>query len=286
MHHNPVLLETTLNYLALKPGATVIDATLGDGGHTQAILNIIGPTGHVIGIDASPVSLERAKDRLTEYEKQIFFVHGNFAEMDVAILEADIPLVDGILMDLGVASWQLDEPKIGLSFQRDELLDMRLDPRRASTAATILNRSSLNELTEMFESYGDLHRARPLAARIISARERKPLTTTAELVEIIGTHSPKVLAPIFQALRIAVNDELGVLASALDKAINLLKPAGRLVVISYHSGEDRIVKMAFRRFESDGLVNILTSKPLIPTEEEQRSNSRSRSAKLRAIEKI
>lgn len=283
MYHTPVLLEPTLDYLALQPGARVIDTTLGDGGHTAAILAIIGHKGRVMGIDASPLSLERARSRLEPWHRQITLVNGNFGEM-AALAEANqFSPVDAILMDLGLASWQLDEPALGLSFQRDEPLDMRLDPRQQVTAQSILTNTRPDELVELFERYGDLHRARPLVERIVAARRDQNLATTTDLVRIIGSRSPKVLAPIFQALRIAVNDELRILEQALEQALALIQPTGRLVVISYHSGEDRIVKTAFRRFATEGQATILTPKPIIATESERRANPRSRSAKLRAL---
>ena len=305
MYHTPVLIKTALDLLALKAGDSAIDATLGDGGHAIEILKAIGPTGRLIGLDASPISLERAMARLVNFNQQITFVRGNFADIQSIATKNCFAHVDGIIMDLGVASWQLDgvdesfdreNPKpfdyaqgqsaVGLSFNRDEALDMRLDPSQINTAATIVNKATTAELTQIFEQFGDLRRGRPLAERIVAARQKKPIETTAELVQIIGTRSPNVLAPIFQALRIAVNKELENLSQAISAAINLLTPNGRLVIISYHSGEDRIVKTAFRQFKSSGLANILTPKPIVPSQAEQKSNSRSRSAKLRAIERI
>ena len=286
MYHTPVLLEPTLNLLALKLGAMVIDATLGDGGHSEAMLEKIGSTGRILGFDASPSSLSRARVRLEKFADQVSFVHSNFGDMKSVAVENGFTSADAVLMDLGLASWQLDQPELGLSFQRSEPLDMRLDPRNEKTAASIVNRASEAELTDIFERYGDLHRGRPLAQRIVDARRKNPIKTTTDLVDLVGSHSPQVLAPIFQALRIAVNDELGILESSLHQALDLLVVGGRIVVISYHSGEDRIVKNVFRQCKADGGFNLLTPKPIVPDQDEQRRNPRSRSAKLRAIQKV
>ncbi len=283
MYHTPVLLEETIDYLALTNGGRVIDATLGDGGHSAAMLQIIGPAGRLLGIDASPISLERATERLAPFRKQISLVHGNFADLQTLAKGVGITSVDAILMDLGLASWQLDESHLGLSFQQDEPLDMRLNPDITLTAADILNQWSPPQLEEIFEGYGDLPRARPLVKQIVAARHLKPIRTTFELVAIVGNKSPRVLAPIFQALRIAVNDEAIVLKRAISAAIETIQPTGRLVVISYHSGEDRIVKTLFREAAISGRGTILTPKPVTPSQTEARQNPRSRSAKLRAL---
>jgi len=285
VHHQPVLLEPTLSYLALTPGDTVIDGTLGDGGHTQAILSSIGPTGRVLGIDASPASLVRARIRLASFTANSTLVNGNFRDMETIAHDQGITTVNAILLDLGLASWQLDESALGISFQRSEPLDMRLDPSLGRTAADILDAANVIELTEILETFGDIPRARNLATRILAAHDRKSIRTTDALVEAVGTPSPKVLAPIFQALRIAVNDELAALTDVVAQSLRLLSPHGRIVVLSYHSGEDRIVKRAFRDAEAAGLGEILTTKPVVAEPEEVRSNPRSRSAKLRAFER-
>jgi len=284
MHHTPVLLESTLEYLALKPGATVIDGTLGDGGHAETMLRAIGANGHVLGIDASPQSLARARDRLSEFVNAITLVNGNFRDMESIAHSNEMQHADAILMDLGLASWQLDQPALGLSFQQIEPLDMRLDPTLPLSAADLLARLSVPELTTILEQYGDIRRGRALAARIVAAREQAPIRTTDALVAVIGSSSPKALAPVFQALRIAVNDELAALKDGLAQALRLLQPHGRIVVLSYHSGEDRIVKQVFRDASQAGIGTILTPKPLVASEEEIRRNSRSRSVKLRAFE--
>jgi 16S rRNA (cytosine1402-N4)-methyltransferase len=303
MYHSPVLLEETLDLLAPQPGETVIDATLGDGGHSEALLIRVGLTGRLLGIDASPTSLARARHRLEPYQEQVTLIRSNFSHLATVARAADFVPADIILFDLGIAAWQLgldaDQPAtqrdghdqtphptdrvVGLSFQRDEPLDMRLNPDDPQTAATILNESTPSQLELLFETYGDIRRARPLVARLISARRSAPLTTTGALVRAVGTRVPQRLAPIFQALRIAVNRELDVLPVALDQALDLLKPGGRLAVLSYHSGEDRIVKQAFVAASRAGHVTRLTDRPISPSRAEQRRNRRSRSAKLRAV---
>lgn len=306
MYHEPVLLNESLSYLALTPGALAIDATLGDGGHSEGMLEQIGRTGRLLALDASPKSLARARARLTDRWPNLTTVHANFGELATVAPAHGFAAVDGILFDLGVASWQLgldtderllDPPSsaqgglrpgqgiLGLSFTRDEFLDMRLDPSRPQTAATLLNRLPPARLEELFERYGDLPRARPLVARIVAARRARPIERTSELAALLGTRSPKALAPVFQALRIAVNDELTVLDRALLAALALLRAGGRLVVISYHSGEDRVVKQRFRVAAADGVVTVLTDRPFTAPPPEIRRHPRSRSAKLRAIVK-
>jgi len=285
MYHTPVLLKETLELLALKPGNRVIDATLGDAGHGLAMLATIGPAGKLLGLDASPTSLERARARIGE-DSRVTTVQANFGDLAKTADEMGYQLVDGIVFDLGVASWQLDEPGLGLSFQREEPLDMRLNPKLERTASDIVNRSTPDELTTIFEQFGDVRRARPIVERIRQARSRGRITSTTDLVELIGSREPRVLAPLFQALRIAVNGELDVLTAGLDQAIDRLAVNGRLVVMSYHSGEDRVVKRLFQAAARDGRISILTQHPLVPSEDEQRINSRSRSAKLRAVERI
>lgn len=280
MYHTPVLLTETLDVLALQPGDWVIDATVGDGGHSVAMLERIGPTGRLLGLDANPISLDRARQRVRP-DPRITFVHANFTELSVVADEAGFDHADVILFDLGIASWQLDEPGLGLSFQRDEPLDMRLDPRRDRTAAEIVNRATPGELMTIFEEYGGLNRSRPLVDRIVAARRHSPIETTRALANVIGSQTPRVLAPLFQALRIAVNDESESLDRALTQAIDRLAPGGRLVVISFHSGEDRIVKQKLRAAARSGHLKLLTTHPMIPIDDEIERNPRSRSAKLR-----
>ncbi len=284
MYHTPVLLTETLELLALQPGDRVIDATIGDGGHSMAMLERIGPTGRLLGLDGAPRSLDRARERLGS-DPRITLVHANFTELATVVDEAGFDTADAILFDLGIASWQVDEPGLGLSFQRDEFLDMRLDPRLDRTAADLINRSPPDELMTIFEEYGGLNRAKSFVERIRTARSRSPLTTTTDLVAVIGSRQPRILAPLFQALRIAVNREFSVLESAIDQAIHGLKPGGRLALISFHSGEDRIVKRQLRSAERSGIVASLTPRPITPSAHEIEHNPRSRSAKLRAAER-
>ena len=299
-YHVPVLLTETLELLALKSGARVIDATVGDGGHSVAILEQIGSAGRLLGFDVSPVSLDRAAERLGE-DSRVSLVNANFSELAEQAERANLEAADAIVFDLGLASWQLDPPSpdgfggassvdsrvsLGLSFQRTEPLDMRLNPNLLRTAEQIVNRATPGELMDIFESYGDLRRSKPLVEKIRLARAQRPITTTTDLAEVIGTHDPRALAPLFQALRIAVNSELDVLSAALQQAIDRLAPNGRLVVLSYHSGEDRIVKHQLAAQRQAGQLSILTPHPIVASLEEQRANPRSRSAKLRAAGRI
>ena len=285
MYHTPVLLTETLECLAIEPADRVIDATVGDGGHSQAMLERLGPVGRLLGLDASPISLERARARLGD-DKRLTLVHANFTELAQVADDQQVGHVNAILFDLGIASWQIDEPGLGLSFQRDEPLDMRLDPRRGRTAADIVNRATPGELMTIFEELGGLQRSRSLVERMVAARHQGPIRTTQQLVAVIGSAQPRVLAPLFQALRMAVNDELGALASALDQAIELIVAGGRLAVISFHSGEDRVVKHRFQAAVRMHDWRSLIAHPLVPTVEEQQTNRRSRSAKLRAIQRV
>lgn len=307
MYHTPVLLSETLDLLRPAPGDRVIDATVGDGGHAVALLERLGSTGRLLGLDASPTSLERARDRIGS-DARVTLVHANFVELATVAARTGFNHADAILFDLGIASWQLDPPPpahpsheatewrsglqtgkralswepLGLSFQLDQPLDMRLDPRRDRTAAEIVNRATPGELMTIFEEYGGLNRSRPLVDRIVAARRHSPIETTRALADVIGSQTPRVLAPLFQALRIAVNDEGESLDRALTQAIDRLAAGGRLVVISFHSGEDRIVKQRFRSAEQSATIHLLTNHPITPSEHERTRNPRSRSAKLRA----
>lgn len=284
-YHTPVLIKEVIECLLLKPSSKVVDTTLGDGGHSLAILDRIGTDGQLIGIDTSSKSLNRARKRLGRFKNAIL-AEANFSEIQKVVEANNFGPVSGILFDLGIASWQVGESGIGLSFQHNEPLDMRFSPKLKKTASEIINHSTPKELMTIFEEYGDIRRAKQLVNRIIQVRQKSPIKTTQELVNSIRNKSPKILAPIFQALRIVVNQEFENLESALKQAVEILSPRGRLVVISYHSGEDRIVKHIFKDAEKINQVKILTSSPITPTQEEIRSNPRSRSAKMRALERI
>lgn len=280
--HIPVLLTEVIEGLALKPGMTVIDGTVGGGGHTEAMLKAIGPTGRLLGLDRDATTLEATKRRLAPYTNATF-VHAPFDTMDQVATELGITAVDAILLDLGFSSLQLDDPARGFSFQADGPLDMRLDESERTTAADLINKLREQQLADIFYRYGELYDARWFAKQIIEARHRQPIETTGQLVRLLGLKNPGVKAKLFQALRIAVNDELGQLERVIPIAASLLAPEGRVGIITFHSLEDRIVKQQFR---ANHRLEPLTKKPIEPTQEEITSNPRSRSAKLRLAAKI
>ncbi len=287
--HQPVLTDAVMEYLAPRPGATVVDATLGLGGHARAILERLGETGRLIGIDQDEQALQAAKHNLSPYQNRLVVVHGNFRDL-VQLVQRAIGSVrvDGILFDLGVSSLQLDDATRGFSFNKPAKLDMRMS-EGALTAERVVNTYSADELARIFRDYGEEPKAEAIARRIVEARRRQPITTTNQLVSVIGGYLGAKIHPatrVFQALRIGVNDELGALRAALPQAVELLKPGGRLVMISFHSLEDRIVKHFFKTLTTGGSGQLLTKKAVTPSWEERKTNRRARSAKLRAIERL
>jgi 16S rRNA (cytosine1402-N4)-methyltransferase len=285
-HHRPVLAAEILEYLAPQPGQTIVDATVGAGGHARLLAERLGQTGRLIGLDQDPAMLALARPRLEGYP--VTLVHANFDQVQDLLRELGITAVDGILADLGICSDQIDTPERGFSFQQSGPLDMRMDPERGEPARALLERLSERALAELFWKYGEERYSRRIARAIVQTRRRTPLENTEQLADLVRRSVPRprgrrhAIDPatrVFQALRIAVNDELGVLDRLLAVLPDCLKPGGRAVIISFHSLEDRRVKLAFRdrqRWE------ILTRKPVQPGEEELRSNPRARSAKLRA----
>jgi len=283
-YHTPVLTKEVIDYLDIKSNKNYIDATLGLGGHAEEILKKNGPHGKLLAIEQTEDGLDEAKNRLSKYSKRIIFVNDNFRNFEKIIKSNNFPLVSGILFDLGLASWQIGDDNIGLSFSSNHYLDMRLDPMAKRTASEILTTYTFKELSNMFYEYGDIRSSRHLAEKIIASRKDHPIKDVRDLTKIIGSNNPKILAPVFQALRIEVNNELSNLNAVLPQALSAVSSGGRIVVISYHSGEDRIVKNFFRANKES--EKILTKKPIVPSWEEIKLNSRSRSAKLRAAEKI
>lgn len=278
--HQSVLLKEAVQYLAVKPGQKYIDATYGAGGHSREIL---ARGGVVLGLDVSPQAIS-----LAEKHPNLKAVRANFNKLEEAAKENGLPVVAGILFDLGVSSEELAHVP-GISFQRDEPLDMRLDPNLGVTAADLLNALPEGQLAELFTAYGEEPFSRPLARLIVRARGEEKIETTRQLLKIVekvkGQRTGQRTHPatqVFQALRIAVNGELESLKDALTQAEGLLSPGGRLVVISFHSGEDRIVKNFFK----NSRLKSLTEKPVQPDGMEVSQNPRARSAKLRAAEKI
>jgi 16S rRNA (cytosine1402-N4)-methyltransferase len=287
MTHASVLLGESLDYLEIRPDGIYVDATFGAGGHTRAILERV-TRGRVIAIDADPSAVSRAQ---TITNPSFTFVQANFSELRRVLDDCGVESVDGILFDLGVSSMQLDEAQRGFSFREDAELDMRMDPYAGRSAYDILATASETELADIFFHYGEERAARRIAHAIVMRRNtgRLPRTTLEFAAMVSGiVHRPgkrERIHPatrVFQALRIAVNDELGALKSGLDAAVGSLRAAGRIVAISFHSLEDRIVKQTFR---GDERLSVLTKKPILPTESEMAENPRARSAKLRAAQR-
>ncbi len=307
IEHKPVLLAETIEMLAIRAGGIYVDCTLGAGGHAQEILRRTGPRGRLIGIDKDRSALDRARKALAVYLDQVAFVAGDFRNLQAILTGLGIYQVDGILFDLGVSAFQILEPRRGFSYAYDAPLDMRMDQGAKLTAFDLVNNLDEKELAALIFRYGEEKWARRIASLIVARRRKSPITTTGQLVEVIkaaipaparrkGPHPAK---RTFQALRIAVNDELSGLAQGLRAGISFLGSGARVVVISFHSLEDRIVKNIFRDFASPcicdvqlnctcgrGSLRILTRKPLTPAARELKLNPRARSAKLRAAEKI
>ncbi len=302
-NHKSVLLREVIEGLAIKPEGTYVDGTLGGGGHSGAILEKLNDQGRLIGIDQDEAAVAAAGERLERFTN-VTIVRDNYCNIRQILEKLNISEVDGILLDLGVSSYQLDTPERGFSYMSDAPLDMRMDKRSPVTAADIVNGYSQSELTRILRLYGEEKFAANIAKHITAAREGGPIKTTGELVEIIKASIPmKVQKTMghpakqtFQAIRIELNRELGVLTDSLDDMIDLLAPGGRIAVITFHSLEDRIVKNIFKNAQDPctcppdfpvcvcGKVSkgkILKKKPIVPTEEEMQANPRSKSAKLR-----
>jgi len=294
--HIPVLLNQVIEFLNPVPGKVFIDCTLGAGGHSEAILQLLKGQGALYGIDADPRNLEIAQKRLEQF-KNVNFIHENFDNLQFIgkeILKKE-KRIDGILFDLGLSSLHVDESSRGFSFLHDGPLDMRFNPHQRLTAADIVNTYPYEELLSIFKTYGEEKFSHRIATAIVEHRRHGKFETTSQLANFVTT----TVAPrpdfyfkrhpatrIFQALRIATNRELEVLHSGLAAAVNIISPGGRIVAISYHSLEDRIVKHFFREKSKNEILNVLTKRPIEPDEKEYEENRRSRSAKLRAAEKI
>ncbi|MFN8535106.1 MAG: 16S rRNA (cytosine(1402)-N(4))-methyltransferase RsmH [Dehalococcoidia bacterium] len=299
----PVLLTEAIALLNVEPGGRYLDGTAGAGGHSEAILRASSPDGRLVSLDVDPAAVERVRGRLAQFGERAAVVQANFANLEQIAEQHDLLPLDGVLLDLGVSSLQLDDPTIGLSFQRDDPLDMRLDPTLEISAADLVNQAGERELADLIYRYGEEPASRRIARAIVRHR---PIRTTGRLASVVAgavgrprgrTHPA---TRVFQALRIAVNDELGVLERALGGAIDTVRPGGRIAVISFHSLEDRIVKQRFAA-EARGCIcppnlpacvcgrtprlRILTRQPVTPGAAELATNPRSRSAKLRAAER-
>jgi 16S rRNA (cytosine1402-N4)-methyltransferase len=306
--HAPVMLMEVLDLLKCGSGRVYVDATVGLGGHAEGILDRIQPGGLLVGIDRDKESLEKANARLTSYAGNCRLLQDNFKNLPLILNNLATGPVDGILLDLGVSSYQILSPERGFSFQSDAMLDMRMDRTQQWTAADLVNNMSEGELAEIIYRYGEERLSRRIAAAIVQERIKAPITRCAQLAEIIGrvfkVRGHQGIHPAtrtFQALRIAVNEELEGLEDCLSEAFSFLKPGGRIVVIAFHSLEDRIVKRAFRRLAGQcvcsappelcicprqALACLITPRPMTPGPEELAVNPRSRSARLRALERM
>jgi 16S rRNA (cytosine1402-N4)-methyltransferase len=292
--HVPVLLDEVLQFLNVRPGGVIADATVGLGGHSSEIAKRLGARGRLICFDRDPQAMELAKARMEEVRVEIgdampevTFEPRAFSEAGGVIAPGSL---DGLLADFGVSSLQLDEAQRGFSFRLDAPLDMRMDTRTGETAEQVVNQEDENELADLIYEFGEERRSRRIARAIVRAR---PIRSTAELAAIISAAAPSMKGDkihpatrTFQALRIRVNDELGEIRTLLGSAPSLLKPGGRLVLISFHSLEDRLVKDAFRDAGHAGIYKVLTKKPVVAQEQEQMRNPRSRSAKMRSAERL
>ncbi len=292
--HIPVMLEEVMTWLNPQANSMIVDATLGLGGHAEAIIKKIAPQGRLVAIDRDARSLQMAKKRLSAYAQRCHFVQGDFKELDSILRELGITGVDGILLDLGLSSFQLEDARRGFSFQVEGPLDMRMDESYPLSAFDLVNSLSEGELSSILRNYGEERWHNRIARSIVRQRSEHPIETTKDLKEIILRAVPYRLGidkihpatRTFQALRIAVNQELETLRIMLDKSIDVLKPGGRIGVIAFHSLEDRIVKHQFLAWAKSGRMKVMTKKPLRPTEGERQRNPRSRSARLRIVERI
>lgn len=303
--HIPVLLAATVDLLQVHAGGRYIDGTVGAGGHAEAILTASAPTGRLLGLDQDPNALQLARARLSPFGDRADLIHANFRELEAVATGRTFTDVDGILLDIGLSSLQLDTAERGFAFSHNAPLDMRMDPTTGLTAADLVNSLSESDLANVIYEYGEERQSRRIASALVAAR---PITTTAQLAQIVarvaggkGKWRVHPATQTFQALRIAVNDELGALKAALPQAVALLIPGGRLAVITFHSLEDRIVKQFMRDEARDCVcppdqlictcghtasVRLITRKPVVATEAEINANARARSAKLRVAERI
>lgn len=307
--HYSVLLEETISYLNIRPDGTYVDGTLGGGGHAGEILKHLTAGGRLIGIDQDADAIRAAGERLASYGDQITICRNNYVHMREELSRLQVEKVDGIVLDLGVSSFQLDTPERGFTYREANApLDMRMDDRQSLTAKDIVNEYNEMELYRIIRDYGEDKFAKNIAKHICAERKKKPIETAGELTEIIRASIPMKVQIIgghpakrtFQALRIELNRELEVLQESIDEMISLLNPGGRLCIITFHSLEDRIVKTNFKRNENPctcpsdfpvcvcgkkSMGRVITRKPVLPTEEELMENSRSKSAKLRVFER-
>jgi 16S rRNA (cytosine1402-N4)-methyltransferase len=290
--HLPVLLDEVVSWLRPKAGGRYVDGTVGSGGHAAAILSAADPDGCLLGLDADPSAIDVARAHLAQFGDRATLVNASFRQLASVVAETGFGPIDGIVMDLGISSRQLDVGGRGFSFRHDEPLDMRFDPTRGESAADLLNHADESDIADILYQFGEEHRSRRIARAIVRQREQAPIASTQDLVHAVeyalgpkrGRTHPATKS--FQALRIAVNDELVALEETLPTAASLLAPGGRLAVIAFHSLEDRRVKQFFRAGGADDApLAELTRKPIAPSAEESARNPRARSAKLRIAER-
>ena len=307
--HKSVLLEETIRNLKLKPDGIYVDGTLGGGGHAYEVCRQLSAKGSLIGIDQDEAAIEAAGERLQEFGDRVTIIRSNYCNMKKELQKIGITSVDGITLDLGVSSFQLDNAERGFTYREDVPLDMRMDQRGSRTARDIVNTYTENELYRVLRDYGEEKFAKKIARNICTARTDKPIETTGELIELIKQSIPMKMRAVgghpakktFQAIRIELNQELEVLRNSLDDMIELLNDGGRICIITFHSLEDRIVKTIFKRNENPctcppdfpvcvcgkmSMGKVITRKPILPNEEEIAENKRSKSAKLRVFERI
>ena len=306
--HKSVLLEETIDSLAVKPDGIYVDGTLGGGGHALEVCSRLGKDGRLIGIDQDEDAIAAASERLKGYKDQVSIVRSNYENIRTVLQDLGIEKVDGICLDLGVSSYQLDTAERGFTYREDAPLDMRMDQRNTQTAADIVNTYSEFDLYRIIRDYGEDKFAKNIAKHIVKARETAPVETTGQLIEIIKAAIPMKVRAVgghpakktFQAIRIELNQELEVLNNSIDVMIDLLNPGGRLGIITFHSLEDRIVKTRFKNNEDPCICppdfpvcmcgkqskgRVITRKPIVPTEQEIKENKRSKSSKLRVFER-
>ncbi|TMC14711.1 MAG: 16S rRNA (cytosine(1402)-N(4))-methyltransferase RsmH [Chloroflexi bacterium] len=304
--HRPALLKESIELLQPRPGSVFIDATLGGGGHARALLERIQPDGTLLGIDRDPAAVARVREALTGFDPPPILAQGNFGDIDLLARQAGLAEVDGVLFDLGLSSYQLDDPERGFSFRTEAPLDMRMDPSQPVSAAELVNRMDQRDLARVIATLGEERWAKRVAEFIV---RRRPLVTTGDLARAVEAAIPRGAWPkdihpatrTFQAIRMEVNDELGSLERGLEGAIKILKPGGRMAAISFHSLEDRLVKATIAAESKDcicppqqpvctcahrALLRAVTRKPVRPSDSEVQSNPRSRSARLRVAERI
>ena len=294
--HIPVMLREVIDYLDPKPGQIIVDATLGTGGHSQEILKRITPGGRLIGIDRDEDSLAICRQRFSEFNGSFELVHGNFVDLDQIMEKLGIKRIDGIVFDLGISTYQLKDTERGFSFQQEGPLDMRMDKSSYISAYDLVNNLNESEISHLLWNFGQERWHNRIAHLLVEERRNQPISTTSQLANLVMRAIPyryrrsyyriHPATRTFQAVRIAVNRELEILESAVKKAVAILGKKAKICVISFHSLEDRVIKHTFRALKADGLIDIITAKPLTPVSSEVAANPSSRSSKFRAAERI